>query len=139
MSRFKKLFVMLAVLVAASPTSATHFRDGNWLHNDCQGGRGAPGLLQCQAYVTGVIDGSSAVNKVLYCWPEEATLGQAVDIVKKWLEENPALRTLTGGDVVVSALKEAFPTTVMWRPQQRDKDGHRAWAPMTSNKSTELG
>ena len=44
-----------------------------------------------------------------------------------------------GGKIVVSALKEAFPTRVMWRPPQKDANGDWAQVPMTLEKSTELG
>lgn len=138
MNQLKKLLVMLAALIFAAPVSA-HFMDGNWVHGICQVGLDEQRFAECPRYISGVMDGGEAVNNKLYCWPEEARLGQAVDIVKKWLEENPALRTMSGGSIVVSALKEAFPTKVMWRPPQRDENGIWALVPLTPGKSSEEG
>ena len=140
MSHFKKLFVILAALVAASAASANpYFTDGNRLHTNCQSQTGDVRYTACQQYVVGVIDGSFAVNSMFYCWPEAGTVGQAVDIVKKWLEDNPSLRTMEGGNVVVAALKEAFPTKVMWQPPQEDANGDYQEVPLTSEKSTDEG
>lgn len=139
MGHYKSLLVILVALVTGSPASAAYFKDGNWLHSNCQRNLGSRESTQCQSYIIGVIDGSDAVNNALYCWPENATVGQARDIVKKWLEENPALRTMPGGDIVVSALKEAFPTKRMWRPPQRDENGRWAVVPLTNEKSTDIG
>ena len=139
MGHYKSLLVILVALVTGSPASAAYFKDGNWLHSNCQRNLGSRESTQCQSYIIGVIDGSDAVNNALYCWPENATVGQARDIVKKWLEENPALRTMPGGKVVVSALKEAFPTQVMWRPTQKDENGLLAGGPLTPRKSTDEG
>lgn len=139
MGHYKSLLAILFALMTACPASAGYFKDGNWLHSSCQSALGSQDFARCQSYVIGVIDGSGEVNEALYCWPEAATVGQAVDIVKKWLEENPALRTMTGAAVVVSALKEAFPTKVMWQPPQRDEDGMWAVVPLTPRKSTDQG
>ena len=139
MGHYIILLVILVALVTGSPAFAGYFKGGNSLHSDCQKDMGDMGFARCQLYIVGVMDGSDAVNKALYCWPKNATVSQAVDIVKKWLEENPALRTMPGGDIVVSALKEAFPTKRMWRPPQRDENGRWAVVPLTNEKSTDIG
>lgn len=132
----KNFLGLMAYFVCAFslPAHAGYFNDGNWLHSQCQEDR-----VGCHAYVTGVIDGTDAVSPTLYCWPENAKLGQAVDVVKKWLEDNPAIRNMSGSNAVISALKEAFPTKVMWMPPQENADGSWASIPLTVEKSTERG
>ena len=139
MGHYKTLLAVLIALTAASPVSAGFFKDGNWLHSNCQKETSDVGKSLCLSYIVGVIDGSDAVHKSLYCWPERATTGQALDIVKKWLEENPALRTMSGGQIVVSALKEAFPTTVMWQPPLKEENDGWTVLPLTPEKSTDEG
>ena len=132
-------FLLIFMFAANSASAESHFMDGNWLHEKCQGVDGSADALSCKRYITGVFDGAAAVNNMFFCWPETATLGQAWDIVKKWLEDNPALRNMGGGKIVLSALKEAFPTKVMWQPQQRQEDGHWIELPVTPEKSTRVG
>lgn len=134
-----KLLVLLLCVagrpVIAAPAAA-YFWDGNWLHEQCEN---EASYASCQRYIIGIMDGSNAVNATLYCWPEKGTIGQAVDIVKKWLDDNPALRAMSGGKVVISSLKEAFPTRLMWQPPQEDEDGNFKRVPLTAGKSTDSG
>ena len=130
-----KLLVLL-LCMTGQPVNADYFFDGNWLQGQCDDEARYP---SCNAYIIGAMDGSDAGAATLYCWPEKGTLGQAIDIVKKWLDDNPSLRTMSGGRVVISALKEAFPTRVMWQPSQEDENGDFLEAPLTQGKSTDRG
>jgi hypothetical protein len=44
-----------------------------------------------------------------FCLPDEATLGQAVRVAVKWLEDHPARLHERAIDLVLSALRENFP------------------------------
>jgi hypothetical protein len=64
-----------------------------------------------KGYITGVFD---AYNGLVFLVPYEMTkgqvvLGQVLDIVKKYLEENPASRHEAAAILIGKALAEAFP------------------------------
>jgi len=43
------------------------------------------------------------------CYPEGFNLGQGIDIVRKYLKENPEIRHLNGYQLVLRAILRAFP------------------------------
>jgi hypothetical protein len=99
--------VVLAALV--SPADAG-FVDGNKLHQDCSS---MLNVLDssCAAYISAVADmlGAAPVSGHRACLPPGVKLGQAVDVVKRWLADNPQSRHLPGPEVVATALERAFP------------------------------
>jgi hypothetical protein len=111
------------------PSSALAENDGNKLFRFCEE---SPPLAM--AYVQGVVDtdsdhldaiiaqqirgGKISVDdlKPLYrnagnmiCVPKNATLGQARDVVCKFLKDQPAIRQKTAPQLVRQALEAAFP------------------------------
>jgi hypothetical protein len=73
----------------------------------------------CAGYFDGVLESQSmlfAIDKQdhvqgrrRYCRPEEATNGQVMKVVKKWLDNNPEKLHCAGETVIFLALVDAFP------------------------------
>ena len=57
-------------------------------------------------YVMGVFDVGSHTN---HCPPSHVTTGQVSDIVKQYLQRNPALRHKTADVLVMDVLKQTWP------------------------------
>lgn len=57
-------------------------------------------------YIEGVID---TVDNVLFCTPKGAVYGQDVAIVTKYMDANPESWHLPANDLIVAALRAAFP------------------------------
>ena len=57
-------------------------------------------------YIAAVCDSST---HILFSIPEGATLGQACDVVGKWLDGHPEEWNKPAQQLVIKALKEAFP------------------------------
>jgi hypothetical protein len=106
----KSVFVAGLLLAAASLPARAGFVDGNKLHQDCSS---MLNVLDssCAAYVSAVADTleQAPVARRRACLPAGAKLSQAVDVVKRWLADNPQLRHLPGPEVVATALERAFP------------------------------
>lgn len=108
---FRLSAVLLTVVISFNAKAG--FDDGNSLHENCQASDDYKWFL-CIAYIKGTIDASNTFAK-LACIPPNATAGQLRDIVSKWLRENPEYRSSKAATLVLAAIKEAFPTTKMWR------------------------
>jgi hypothetical protein len=69
----------------------------------------------CRDYVSGVFDtlilNSGAGRGDSFCPPEQLTLGQVVDIVRKHMAEHPETRQLDAAKVVATPLLAAFKCT----------------------------
>jgi hypothetical protein len=89
--------IALVWLLLASTPAAADFIDGNRLFDWCRDTR-----TMCSAYVMGVADG------VFDCVPDGVTGGQLADVVKSYLERNPAQRHNNGADLTKDAIKEAW-------------------------------
>jgi len=98
------------VLAATALPARAGFIDGNKLHQDCSS---MLNVLDssCAAYISAVADilEQAPVARHRACLPPGAKLSQAVDVVKRWLAENPQSRHLPGPEVVATALERAFP------------------------------
>ena len=100
------LIAVLAGVVASAPGAAAgEFMSGNDLYGHCSSAvyvdRGI-----CHGYVIGVVD---ILSQRVICVPDDATAGQAEDIVRQWLEGHPEVRHLAAEGLVALALSEAFP------------------------------
>ncbi|HKV79546.1 MAG TPA: Rap1a/Tai family immunity protein [Candidatus Sulfotelmatobacter sp.] len=65
------------------------------------------GVLDSEAMWKGVEGNSSKSSH--YCKPKEATKGQVLKIVKKWLDDNPDKLHLRADLIIHRALTEVFP------------------------------
>ena len=98
----KKAIFGLAIL--ASVSAHAEFRTGNKLLAQMNGTHGEQMLSL--GYVMGVAD---ALSGVTTCPPETLAAGQASDMVKKYLEDNPSVRHLAGDAIVNRVLSSVWP------------------------------
>jgi hypothetical protein len=61
----------------------------------------------CLGYISGV--GDSFTPEARTCWPEPLKAGQAISIVRKYLQDHPEQLHIEGVTLVSTALQEAFP------------------------------
>ncbi len=97
---------MRAALITLALCGSAHaeFLDGNKLLSDMKGSHGFQ--MSALGYVMGVAD---AIQGAVACVPPSVTSGQVQDMVRNYLEANPAVRHLTGDMIVTHVLKQAFP------------------------------
>ena len=66
----------------------------------------------CLGYVMAIADllgQGRPVSGVRACVSADVTSGQLMDVVRQWLERNPARRHVNGATLVAVALQQAFP------------------------------
>jgi hypothetical protein len=103
-SEMKKiLFATVCMMFTASVFAQVQFQTGNKLKQKCDGGVGDE--LFCVGYVTGIAD----AHAMSICTPKEVTQGQNMNIVKKYLNDNPAQLHRDADVLVLTALQQAFP------------------------------
>ena len=105
----KKLFLLLLlVLPLAANSQGGTFLNGNKLKTDCAQKDGFFDNGFCMGYIIGVAD-----NRSFYiCSPGGSggvTAAQYTDIVKKYLNDNPAQLHRDADVLVLDALTQAFP------------------------------
>ena len=96
-----KLFFSAALLAGSAHAE---FWDGNRLLDRMNGGIAEQ--MQALGYVMGISDMG---QDTLHCPPPNATAGQMEDIVKRYLNNNPAVRHLSADTIVNRALALVFP------------------------------
>jgi hypothetical protein len=102
--------VLMAMLIPFSATAGPNrvFETGNDLYEACTNPFSA---LFCQGFVSAVADvmGTTQIEGFTACIPFDVTVGQAVDVVKRYLEANRDKRHLTAMSLVAAALDDGFP------------------------------
>jgi hypothetical protein len=125
--RWSRLLLGLAIALE-SPAVAFGALNGNELFQACTSSDGSFSKGQCVGYVQGVgevgeVEGIAAANDAkttlsenrgtvmgwVFCTPSKATVRQAVDVVVKFLWDNPARRHFPATVLVARALQEAWP------------------------------
>ena len=104
-------FLALVMLAASIGCVNAAFVDGNKLLEWCSGNETAPGQMACIAFVAGVSDSLDTIrdlNNAKGCTPTGVTLGQSVDVVRKYLYLHPEQRHVAAAMLVVSALGAAW-------------------------------
>jgi len=98
--------VRRALICLALVAGAAHaeFLDGNKLLSDMKGSHGFQ--MSALGYVMGVAD---SIQSVTACVPPSVTSGQVLDMVRNYLEANPAIRHFTADVIVTDVLKRTFP------------------------------
>lgn len=107
--------IELAIMLAAQlvPGFGT-FETGNVLWEDCSSPKADyQRQAWCGGYVSGVVD-MNAVAAVrrgspVFCLPAHVTVQQAIDVVRKFLEDHPEKRHAAAADMVAEALSRGFP------------------------------
>lgn len=92
-------------LCAASLTAHAEFIDGNTLLSDLQSDASTARMAGL-GYILGVTD---AYRGATICMPSNVTAGQLVDMMRAWLQSNPAQRHRTGDTLVNYVLSTTWP------------------------------
>jgi hypothetical protein len=117
------MIATVALMLSAGPAEA-NFLTGSQLLAKCRAhktlvaagekttdGQAAANAMYCRGYVWGYADGLRRPHGELGkpCWPDGVTYIQILAVVIKYLEENPAQLHRPSGDLVETALQEAWP------------------------------
>ena len=102
------------LLLAAAPAGAGSNLTGNDLLERCSESASANPIQWgvCLGYVMAVADAlglGRPINGARACLPPDVTGAQMMDVVRQWLDRNPARRHINGAALVVTALQQAFP------------------------------
>jgi len=100
---------LMTGLVWSHPGQATI---GNVLYDRCTGVLGSYELDFCIGYVSGVVSTLQFYKPLMkhnICLPSEVSVGQAIDVVKKWLKENPKIRHWEAPTLILAASIQAWP------------------------------
>lgn len=96
---------------SAAATSDDGVYTGNQLLDDCEAVNAD--LSFCLGFIRGASDLNDLMdvieNRHTFCLPDHVTLGQAKDVVLRYLREHPADRHLPGAALVIGAMRSAFP------------------------------
>lgn len=107
-----KTWIIAALLGIAATQAQAGFFDGNKLYAYITGSN-ALERQQAVGYVMGVVDAGAAPGETKHGWcfelPRGITGDQAVDIVKLYLEKDPARREFGASGLAEAALQDAFP------------------------------
>jgi hypothetical protein len=111
------LILFLATSISSGELSRPPISDGNGLLQACAGSD--EDQLLCLGYILGVRDTLEQMADLLsqvqkrdarvFCIPSEATKGQMIDLVVKFLRENPEKRHLFSVDLIGLAFQKAWP------------------------------
>jgi hypothetical protein len=111
-------FAVSVLLLAAVPSPAWAATSGNDLYEKCNPVSRNDSSLIAIGYCLGFIEATVSVGEVLLvaadarikvCRPPSANVGQAAELVVKYLKDNPAERPRPAAVLVVKALQQAWP------------------------------
>ncbi|MEI8186999.1 MAG: Rap1a/Tai family immunity protein [Chlorobiaceae bacterium] len=112
----KKILLVITLCLLSSHTVQAEFKTGNGLvtawREYQKSSEGKPYNSNDDGFYTGYIAGVyDSSTHTLFRIPDGATLGQACDVVGKWLDRHPEELNKPAHQLVIKALKEAFPTS----------------------------
>ena len=114
---FKRLVcgMFLAATIHAPPAQAGIYLSGNDLFADCSVPKDNAVYFsrteRCTGFITGVVDATEGLRSLQskpYCVPSEVTLGQLNEVVLRYLQANPANRSLAASASVIAAISDAY-------------------------------
>lgn len=113
MRRLGMIVVAGCLMISTPSPSLADDYTGNQILRDCNQGNDWPSG-SCFGRIIGSVDGfrvKAALDKtgLPFCIPEGVTNGQVVDIVVRWVRDQPAKRHYNYEVITGLALKEAFP------------------------------
>jgi hypothetical protein len=97
------ILAALVSLVVSGPAMSE--QDGNYLYSKCSDPENTH-VGYCLGYIEGVVD---IYRGSKFYLERNVTLGQAQDIVKRWLANNPQYRHYGAPSLIAGALSQAFP------------------------------
>ena len=107
--------VLVATAFHAPPAQAGIYLSGSDLFADCSVPKDNPVYFsrteRCTGFITGVVDATEGLRSLQskpYCVPSEVTLGQLNDVVLRYLQANPANRSLAASASVIAAISDAY-------------------------------
>ncbi|MCZ6906071.1 MAG: Rap1a/Tai family immunity protein [Deltaproteobacteria bacterium] len=107
---------MLLLASASAPAQGESepfgYFNGSNLYSLCSEGSRDFKIGVCTGYVAAIVDllwSKNTIEGLRACLPEALSAGQARDMVKKWIEDRPALGQLKASLVVVKVMAGAFP------------------------------
>lgn len=106
----KKVKLILGISLISFSCNVFAFT-GNELYSGMQDWRSKPSIDLINAatkvgFVHGVAD---ATNGLYFCPPSGVTIGQTIDIVFLYLQNQPEKRNQPASDLVINALKSVYP------------------------------
>jgi hypothetical protein len=103
-----RLTALVLMIVTTIATARAEFVTGNELYTKCTSNDPAD-KFWCLGFTTGVHDTLPQGPKGLLCETPNVAAGQVLDVVVKYLRENPAYRDLPASLLAGAALGQAFP------------------------------
>lgn len=113
----RQCLVLIATLwpVSAFSAAGDTFFTGDMLYRYCN-----QSSESCTNYIAGVVDALIAVGATqkapLICLHDRTELGQAVDVIARYLRAHPEKRHGNAASIATIALKHAFPCSSHRRP-----------------------
>jgi len=105
MEKLRSTVALVAVLLTGS--ASAYMVTGNKLHEEMQK---PSNDNMAWAFTRGFVAGTfDAYSEVKICAPSSASLGQMADMVKNYLEANPAIRHLAAEAIILHVLSTAWP------------------------------
>lgn len=108
--------LLAALLILTCAASEAHAATGNELAMWCrEDGNGTFHSGLCSGYISGVIEWQATLKASGmhslegFCFPDRVTNGQTVDVVKKYLKDNPDKTHWGASALTFNALVGAFP------------------------------
>ena len=98
--------VLAISLLFVTPQLSAYWGTGNDLKDQCSRAGNDPFKGVCYGYVSGVTD---SWEGGLFCIPTGVQRSQLVEVVKKYLDENPGKLHESGSTLVINALRMSFP------------------------------
>jgi Rap1a immunity proteins len=109
----------VALIFASCPAESNNFYTAQELQTDCSDHSASSissiRTLLCLHYIAGFVDGIRANEdpkrsaEKLWCFPKGITLGQARQVIEKYMRDNPQVLHLEAAGVAGLALLTAFP------------------------------
>jgi hypothetical protein len=111
------LSILLASLATDEAKAVSIFKDGNTLYSECASPADSLSHLMCLSYLQGVADADAGLLGVRsgttadphWCAPDRVTVGQAVDVIVRYLRDNPQFRHYPAAGLVAEALSQTWP------------------------------
>lgn len=114
---FKRVIcgVFLATAFHAPPAQAGIYLSGTDLFADCTVPKDNAVYFsrteRCTGFIAGVVDATEGMRSLQskpYCVPPEVTLGQLNETVVRYLQANPANRSIAASALVIAAVSDAY-------------------------------